>query len=142
MSYSKLYYALLEFKKVVISTYFNMTIYMSLSSLTISLCILSTRFFLLRFFVFFCFLASSHIFCLSTLESCVFFFSLQLDLLLLICTTWTQNNTNIVKRNYNSQNPNICPIFLPLQSRLQKKICKYFVLLMNVIVLFKNGVFY
>jgi hypothetical protein len=35
----------------------------------------------------------------------------ELDSLLLVCTTWTQNNTNIVKENYNLQKKNIYPIF-------------------------------
>ncbi len=39
-----------------------------------------------------------------------FFFPLQVDSLL-VCTTWTQSNTNIAKGNKNLQNPNICPRF-------------------------------
>jgi hypothetical protein len=51
-----------------------------------------------------------HIFCFFILEGC-FFFSLQLDSLLLVCTICTQNKTSNVKRNYNLQNSNICPRF-------------------------------
>jgi hypothetical protein len=40
-------------------------------------------------------MAILHMFCLFALESCCLFFSLQLDPLLLVCTTWTQNNINI-----------------------------------------------
>ncbi len=51
MGYSKLYYALLDLKKVVIY----------------DLCILTTR------FLYFAFLASLHIFGLSTIENCFLF---------------------------------------------------------------------
>jgi len=61
------------------------------------------------------FLTSLHFFSfLSTLESYYFFFFSHLDSLLLVCTTWTQSNTNIAQRNYNLQNPNICSTFPPL----------------------------
>ncbi len=83
---------------------------LNLNSLTISFCILSARFLKLKFYVF---LTSLHIFCLFALERC-FFFSLQLDSLLFICTTWTQNNINIAKGNYNLQNPNICLKIFPI----------------------------
>ncbi len=46
MTYSKLYYALLYLKKVVIFVYFNVKIYIEFELLNaISLCILSIRFF-------------------------------------------------------------------------------------------------
>jgi hypothetical protein len=45
MGYSKFYYALLDSEKVVILTYFNVTIYFEYELLTISLCILLTGFF-------------------------------------------------------------------------------------------------
>jgi len=45
MGYYKFYYALLDFKKVVIFVYFNVMITLSMNSLTISFYILSTRFF-------------------------------------------------------------------------------------------------
>jgi len=40
-------------------------------------------------------MAILHIFCLFALESCCLFFSLQLDPLLVVCTTGTQRNTII-----------------------------------------------
>ncbi len=52
-------------------------------------------------------MSSSHIFCLSTIESCL----LQQDSLSSICTTRAQSYTNIAKGNYNLQNHNICPRF-------------------------------
>jgi len=78
----------------------------SLSSLTISLCILSTRFFWLRFFCFLGKFAYLLFVCIRKL-----FFSFQLDSLLLVCTTWTQSNTNITQKNYNLQKPYICFMF-------------------------------
>jgi hypothetical protein len=68
----------------------------------------------------------------------VFFFSLQLDSLLLVCIIWTQNNTNNVKGNYNLH----CPKFPHYSHILQRKLCKYFVLLTSVIVTIKNDVSY
>jgi hypothetical protein len=70
MGYLKLYYILLDLKKVVISIYFNQTITSNLSSLIISFYILSMRFFGLKFSTF---LTCSHIFCLFTLKSFFFF---------------------------------------------------------------------
>jgi hypothetical protein len=51
MGYCKLYYALLDLKKVVISVCFNNTL--NLSLLTISLCIFVNYIFLINFFCFF-----------------------------------------------------------------------------------------
>jgi hypothetical protein len=59
-------------------------------------------------------------FCLFALENCCFFFFLQLGSLLLVCTTWTQSNTNIAKENYNFQNFNICFSF-PQYNHIYKK---------------------
>jgi hypothetical protein len=70
------------------------------------LCILSTRLILLRF----CFLGKLTYLLFIYNRKCLLFF-LQLDSLLLVCTIWTQNNTNIAKGNYNVQNYNYCPRF-------------------------------
>jgi hypothetical protein len=43
-----------------------------------------------------------------------------MDSLLLVCTTWTQSDTNIAKGNYNLQTPNIYPRFLALYHILKK----------------------
>jgi len=45
MGYFKLYYALLDLKKVVIFARFNVMIYIEFEFFNCSLCILSTRFF-------------------------------------------------------------------------------------------------
>ncbi len=74
MGNSKLYYALLDLKKVVISIFFNVMIYIEFELFFVS-CQLN---FVNRDF--FVFLASSYIFCLPIIESCClfYFFSTQL----------------------------------------------------------------
>jgi hypothetical protein len=64
MGYSKIYYSLLELKKVLISTYFNVMIYIEFELLTILTLYFVNYIFLTKIFAF---LAGSHIFCLSTL---------------------------------------------------------------------------
>jgi hypothetical protein len=66
MNYSKFYYSLLNLKKVVISTYFNVTIYIEFELFNYLLVYLSNYIFRLRFFAF---VVSSHIFCSYALES-------------------------------------------------------------------------
>jgi hypothetical protein len=73
MGYSKPYYALLDLKKVVISAYFSVMLYIEFKLLNYLPCVFcELGFFYLRFFAF---LASLHIFCLFALESCFFVFS-------------------------------------------------------------------
>jgi len=85
MGYSKLYYALLDLKKVVIY----------------ALCILTTRYFYSAF------LASLHIFACLQLNFLKFNLFFPIGSLLLVCTIWTQSNANSDKGNNNLQNPNI-----------------------------------
>ncbi len=66
MGYFKFYNALLDLKMVVISTYFNVMIYIEFEHLVY----LVNYIFLIKISTF---LASSHIFCLSTIESCCLF---------------------------------------------------------------------
>ncbi len=80
MDYSKFYYALLNLKKVLIFTYFNVMIYIQFELLNYQFMYLFNYIFLI--FIFY-FLASSHIFCLSILES-YFLFSFELNSLNLI----------------------------------------------------------
>jgi hypothetical protein len=80
MDYSKLSYALLNLKKVLIFTYFNVMIYIEFELLNYWLIYLVTYIFLINVFNF---LASSHIFCLSTLKR-YFKFSFELNSLKLV----------------------------------------------------------
>jgi hypothetical protein len=83
-----------------------------------SLHILSTNFFLFSW--------QGHISFVCLLYEVVSFFSFQLDSLLLVCTIWIHSNINIAKENYNLQNPNICPRFLPIIITFTKKVLSMF----------------
>jgi hypothetical protein len=103
----------------------------SLSSLFISLCILLTRFLFLFFLKH---LASLHIFGLFALEIIVFFLFLQLDSLLLVCTTSRHNNTNIAKGTTIYKTLIFVFDFLHYNHIYKKRLCKYFELLTSVIM--------
>jgi len=101
---------------------------LSLSSLIISLCMLTTRIFKIKM-VFKKNSTSSHIFCLFALENVVFKFFLQLNSLLLVCITWTQSNTNIAK-GPTIYKTLIFALDISHYSRIyKKKLYKYFMLL-------------
>jgi hypothetical protein len=53
----------------------------------------------------------------------IFFFFFQLDSLLLVCTIWTQSNTNIVKRIYKTL---IFVLDVPPYSHITKKALQMF----------------
>jgi hypothetical protein len=80
MVYFKFYYALLDLKKVMIFAWFIVTIYIELELLVY----LVNYIFLIRFF---CFLNKLMYILLVYNRKLSFFFPIQLDSLLLVCTT-------------------------------------------------------
>ncbi len=123
MGFSKLQYALLDLKKkVVIFTYFNVTIYIEFEFLNYQLVYSVNYNFLIRIFTF---LASLHIFCLLTIKSYFFLFSSTRFIVVNLHHLNTKQH-QYCQYELNLQNPNICPKFPPLQSYLQKKALQMF----------------